>query len=1384
MKNQVFVSSATDEITSVIPGCLHELFEAKVKQSPNAPALITSSEVYSYGLLNEKANQFARYLRAMGIQRGSLVGIYMERSTYPIIAILGSLKAGAGYVPIDPSFPADRIKYILEETNAAALLSESVLVDKVKGVFPKTIVQFDKLDLGAFANDNLPSDELSAQPEDLCYLIYTSGTTGRPKGVMAEHRNAYLYTLAFNKVCGTGPEDRIFQGFSLSFDGSIEEIWMAFSNGSALVVPNRDTAKFGAELGQFLTKMGVTYFSTVPTLLSTIPDAIPSMKILVVSGEVCPVELVNRWATPSLRMLNVYGPTEATVNTSAFECKPGKTITIGKPLPGYDIYILNEQMQPVPRGEKGELYVGGRTLARGYFAREDLTAKQFIQHVGEINGVKNPRLYKTGDSVRWNSEGELEFFGRIDLQVKIRGYRVELSELEAILLEHPNISTAAVKLVEQDGLQELAAYVIRKDPGLELDRNEILTTFESRVPPYMVPGYLEVLPDFPMLASGKTDRNRLPKPVSPLVKQKGEIIAPATPMEEKLAQMWSELFSLPQISVEDNFFLDLGGHSLMAAKLATKIRDVYPGQFAIKDIYSKPTVRLLAAHLDAARAKPVTEQTERTLLTSQENFQLHSKKTFHVVAALQLVGAYLIHSLTAAPLAAMLVAQMLWINERISTEIMLSVLFFASVGRTPALLAVGLLAKWLIIGRYKAGTYPLWGFYYFRWWLVNRIQAMTPVDILTGTPLLASYFRAMGARIGRDVTLDTSHICTPDLLTLGDYVSVGADSHLLGYKVENGMLVLGSIKIDHGSFVGIHSALGVNTKMGANSALDDQSYLPDGDSIDAGEKRRGSPAKAFDVQLPALPPRRKRPVRQTLFYALVHLAQIAVLEITVLLPTAAITAMVALARYKLSTGAGILAIIASVPAGFAVYALYIVALKRLVLNQAQPGVYSTQSIFYLRKWFTDKLIKQSKLVLLPMYTTLYFPHWLRLMGAKIGKRAEISVLGYYSPDLIEMGEESFFADSSIIGGKRFHQGYFQIARNKIGKRSFVGNGSFLPVGGTIGDNCLLGVTSTPPTLHTPSGTDWLGSPAFMLPHRDKVGGFDAKQLFQPTKGMYALRSLVDAGRIVIPGYIQMLGFLICTGLFSFLLRHEMHWASVLVMVPVMGLALGLFNIVSVGLLKVISCGEFKPVIKPLWSPYVWVNEALNGIYETVMAPSLVPFMGTPFAAPLMRLVGCRIGKRVYIESSLFSEFDMVHIGNYAAINRGSMLQNHLFEDRIMKSSHAHVKENCNVGNMAIVLYDGTMEAGSTLGSLSLVMKGETLAKDSTWHGIPTIPMDPPAAKAEAKPAAYRVINLRTKERPASMPAVAKAQKAALKGAMPAKAKAKATAASDYLGPKH
>ena len=1294
-------------------GCLHELFERQVDAAPAATAIVCCDKSWSYAEIETRANALAHHLRGRGAGPGKLVGLAFERSELPVIAILACLKAGAAYVPIDPGHPDERIRYIVEEAELELLLSEQALADRLRRAFPGTVIALDT-DAAAIEAEpatRLTRAETGVAPTDLCYVIYTSGTTGRPKGVMTEHRNVFHFVLAFNDVCITTPQDRIYQGFSLGFDGSVEEIWMAFSNGAALVVGTKDTPRFGNDLARYLARQGVTYFSTVPTMLSTMTEPIPSLRQLVVSGEVCPPELVARWAGSGRLMLNVYGPTEATVNTTAFACEPGKPITIGRALRGYETLILDADMRDLPRGTTGELYVGGPGVSRGYIRQPKLSARHFV-----VSPHDGRRLYRTGDLALIDEQGELAFFGRIDDQVKIRGYRVELSEISAVLLEQPTIASATVRLHEHEGVQALAAYVVRHDPSAMLDRSALLAALRAKLPVYMVPAYLDVLDALPMLSTGKVDRKQLPLPVLPLVDAASAGVAPATALEAALADAWAALFKLERVGVEQDFFLDLGGHSLLAAQMVALLRSRAGVHVAVRDVYSHPTVRKLAAHV-AAQPRPEAQAAKPDRGIIPPNVLRKPGLLFTSAQALLIVafGAILaLPLLVAIPVADDLVRQRVTIIEAMLILIPFGFALWI------AMLAIGISAKWLIVGRYRAGAYPLWGSYHFRCWLVGRLQALGGLGAIVGTPLMPLYFRLMGAKVGRDCALDSGLCFAHDLVSIGDDTSIGADTQFTGSRVENGWLILGRIDIGSRCFVGGHSALGLNVRMGDDSRLDDQSLLADGETIPAGESWRGSPARPGEVAVPAGAPLRFGMARKIGFCVATMLVTY-LLGWLMALPGLAILLGWIWAFNDDWIVVAVAGTAAALPLFVIVTCLWIALMKALLLRRAAPGTYPLYSIYYMRHWLAYGLMRLSRGLLLPVFTTLYLPPWMRLLGAKLGRHTEMSTVWSFMPEMIDARDGVFFADGSLIGGRRTFGGRWEVAVNHIGARSFIGNGAMLPTGAGLGDHCLLGVLSVPParTERTADGTDWLGSPGFRLPNRQKVGGFDERTTFKPTRKLYLQRGIIDALRVLIPGYA---GFVLgLTGLAAALYAYEVYgtWAMLGVAVA-LGWIFAAAAVLLVVALKWTVMGRFKPVIVPLWCRYVWLNEMVNGAYESIMSPVVSAFFGTAFAAPILRLLGCKIGKHCYIASALFSEFDLIEIGDYVALNAGAVVQNHLFEDRVMKSSTLRIADGCTVGNMAVVLYDTRMEEGAVLGPLSLLMKGEVQPAGTRWRGIPTV----------------------------------------------------------------
>jgi non-ribosomal peptide synthetase-like protein len=1307
--------------------CLHETFERQAEATPDATAIVCGDRRLTYADLDGRSNRLARLLRGRGLGTGHFVAIYFDRSELPIVALLACHKSGVAYVPIEPTHPCERIRYIAAELGISACLTEAGLAARAVEYFAGAqVIDLDAAETELALHTDLPfaDAESDVSPVDLAYVIYTSGSTGRPKGVMVEHRAATWYVDAFNDVCATRVGDRVYQGFSLSFDGSVEEIWMAFSNGSTLVVPTGDAPRFGDDLGRYLIAQGVTYFSTVPTMLSTLSEDIPSLRTVVLSGEVCPPELVNRWARPGLRLLNVYGPTEATVNTTVKECTPGLPVTIGRPLAGYRIHVVDEQLRAVPDGEKGELLISGPTLARGYVGQPALTEERFPL-LPQLDGAD--RFYRTGDLVRRTHDGDLEFHGRLDTQVKIRGYRVELSEIESVLLEHPGVGTAAVVLVERDGLQQLAAYVVPAGTEVELDRGSALELLEARMPPYMVPGFLDVLPELPRTTSGKVDRARLPAPARALVRESRTVVEPRGELERAVAGAWGEILGVASVSVDDDFFLDLGGHSLLAALMVTRLRERIPQPAAVRDVYECPTVRTLAQRLESRPAADRIETSART--PNRAAFDSVPRWRRWLTITLQGLSIYFL-SAVGLVLSVPVLLSLGWVNGVVSTATWVITSVALIVLAWPILLAFSIAAKWAIIGRYRAGDHPLWGSYYWRSWICDRFQAFGGAGLLIGTPLLPVYYRLMGARVGKRCTLDTAQVAAWDLVTIGDDTSIGAGTQLSGTRVEDGMLRLGTVEIGSGCFVGIHSALGLGVRMGHGSALDDQSLLADGEQLAPGAGYRGSPVEPAEVVLP-VGGRPTGSARRFLFGGL-HLLLAYLLGLGLLLPAVGFVIAWRLAFLVGGLAGELVAMACSVPVGVVVSCLVIAGVRRAILSTMRPGTYPVESLIYVRKWLSDGLMSLSRTLLLPVYTTLYLPPWLRLMGAKIGPRAELSTVQSFAPELIAVGPESFFADGSIIGGRRAHRGVFEVAVNRVGRRSFVGNSAVLPVGISLGDGCLLGVQSLPPHggPRVPDGTEWLGSPSFRLTHRPKVGNFDDTVTYRPTRTLYLQRAVVDALRILIPGYLGLAGLVAWFAL-AYWIAENASALTTVAAVPLAGILVGLCAVVVVAGLKKAVMGTFKPEIKPLWSMYVWLNEMVNGSYESVVTAVLLPFLGTPFVAPLLRLMGCRIGKHTYIASTLMSEWDLIEIGDHAALNSGVVIQNHLFEDRVFKSSRLTIGPETSIGNMSVILYDSQLEKGAVVGPLSLLMKGETLRERTRWCGIPTAPAGPPEASAAA-----------------------------------------------------
>ncbi len=576
---------------------LVDLFEEQVNKTPDNIALVFEEQSLTYQELNQKANQLAHFLHQnYQIKPDTLIGICIERSLDMAIALLAVLKAGAAYVPIDSNYPEERIKYILENSKISLLLTQSFINDKLSGFFSEfsgQLINLDRLNFESFPCHNLA---LQSKPNDLAYVIYTSGSTGQPKGVMVEHKGLCNLALVEIETFDVHPSSRVLQFASFSFDAFIWEVLMAWGGGATLYLGNKDNLMPGLPLVERLRDDAITHITLPPSALAVLPwENLPSLQTIIVAGEACSPELVKKWSQ-GRNFFNGYGPTEGSVcatiaKYTSFEEK----ITIGRPIPNVQVYILDSHLQPVSIGVPGELHIGGAGLARGYLDRPDLTAEKFI----EVNLLgKIERIYKTGDLAKWQNDGNIEFLGRIDHQIKLRGFRIELGEIEAVLLKHPAIKEVIVNLHKTENNQQLVAYVT----GELIDdlSQQLKQHLKTHLPDYMIPSQIIRLDEFPLTPNGKIDRQALPHPNH---ESQSLYEAPRNNIEQQLTEIWSLIVECEKISIHDNFF-DLGGHSILAIKLLNEIQKNFNQELSLTSLFQNPTIAQLAQQLSQFEVQP------------------------------------------------------------------------------------------------------------------------------------------------------------------------------------------------------------------------------------------------------------------------------------------------------------------------------------------------------------------------------------------------------------------------------------------------------------------------------------------------------------------------------------------------------------------------------------------------------------------------------------------------------------------------------------------------------------------------------------------------------------------------------------------------------------
>ncbi len=586
--------------------CIHELFEEQAEKTPDAIAVVFEDEQLTYRELNGKANQLAHYLRKLGVEPGVLVGICVERSLEMVIGLLGILKAGTAYVPLDPQYPKERLKFMLEDTRASIIVTQRRLRDRLPS-HEATVVYLD--DETAWATEPDENPVAAIRPENLLYVMYTSGSTGTPKGVSVVHRG--VVRLVKNTDYAELTSDEVFLQFApISFDASTFEIWGALLNGAKLIVFPPHTPSL-EELGRFIESYRVTTLWLTAALFHQMVDGhlsrFKGVRQLLAGGDVISVRHVEKCLHElrNCRLINGYGPTENTTFTCCYPMpdpkQVGHSVSIGRPIANTQVYVLDVRGNPAPVGVPGELYIGGDGLARGYLNQPELTREKFVPN--PFSDEPGARLYRTGDLVRYRSDGTIEFLGRLDHQVKIRGFRVELGEIEAVLSQHPTVRETVVIIREEVmGEKRLVAYVVPSQepaPSTSALRGFV----QQKLPDYMIPSRFVFLDSLPLTPNGKIDRRTLPVPSEARDDCGSSYVAPHETVELQLVDIWEQLLGIHPIGTRDNFF-DLGGHSLLAVRLVAEIEKAFGKNIPLAALFQAPTIEQLASTVHSPESSP------------------------------------------------------------------------------------------------------------------------------------------------------------------------------------------------------------------------------------------------------------------------------------------------------------------------------------------------------------------------------------------------------------------------------------------------------------------------------------------------------------------------------------------------------------------------------------------------------------------------------------------------------------------------------------------------------------------------------------------------------------------------------------------------------------
>ena len=1279
------------------PRTLVDIFRASVAAHPDAPALDNGREVLTYAELADAADDLADALAAQGVERGDRVGVRIPSGTTDLyVAILGILAVGAAYVPVDHDDPDERARIVFGEADVAAIVTKDLVIRGTAEAGPDA-----EADTSAREDPHLTDD---------AWIIFTSGSTGTPKGVAVTHRNAGAFVDAESQMFlqdkPIGPGDRVMAGLSVAFDASCEEMWLAWRYAACLVPAPRSLVRSGVELGPWLVANDITIVSTVPTLVALWPtDALAAVRLLILGGEACPPEIGARLANAHREVWNTYGPTEATVVACGAQLTGEPPVRIGLPLAGWDLAVVDEQGHPVPDGEEGELIIGGVGLARYLDEAKDKAAYAAMPTLGWA------RAYRSGDRVKFDGVG-LVFGGRKDDQVKVGGRRIELGEIDSALLSLPGVSGAAAAVRRSAaGNTLLVGYVTVDDT---FDGKKAAETLRADMPAALVPR-LAVVDTLPTRTSGKIDRDALPWPLPASTTAGGDGTAQGgdTAYGETatwIAGLWAEILGGPPGSADEDFF-DVGGGSLAAAQLVSRLRERFP-EVTVADIYQTPTLAGLSESLDAMKTPqgrlnrevaPVPRKTQLGQLAATVVLRSISALRWLTWIGLGNNLARDLLDLTWLPAIPWWVVIVGWL------------LLVTPLGR----MGLAALGARIVLAGVEPGIHPRGGKVHLRVWLAEHLADELGAGNIAGAPFIKLYARALGARIGRDVDLHTVPPVT-GLLDLGPGASIEPEVDLRGHWVDGGNFILGPVRVRAGARVGARSTLLPGADVGKRAEIAPGSavfgVIPDDESWSGAPAEPSGVARGPWVDQP--------PPHRPLWGIAYAVAGLVVSLLPILAGVAGIATVLTLSsglRTADSLGSAVGHALLWLPlaglVGLAVLAGLVLVLVRLLGLGLAPGHHPVHGRQAWQAWTTLRILDEARTWLFPIFASWLTPTWLRLLGADIAPNVEASTV-LLIPKFTSVGASAFLADDTLVGGYELGGGWLRVEKVRIGKGAFVGNSGMAAPGRKVPKKGLVAVLSAAPRrTKAKAGTSWLGSPPQRL--RRDTGEGDTSRTTAPALSLRVARGLVETCRIV-PVWLHlalMLGVVVA--LETLLLQA--WWLPVLLG----GLVLVAAGAVAAGLAtlaKWVLVGRVTQSEHPLWSSFVWRNELADTFTEVMAAPWFArAAAGTHVLNFWLRTLGAKIGHGVWCETYWLPEPDLIDLRDGATVNAGCVVQTHLFHDRVLSMDKVTIAAGGTLGPNSVVLPAARIGKHATVGPVSLVMRGESVPDRTRWIGNPVGP---------------------------------------------------------------